>query len=45
MGIAVAIVLVLLALLGTPLFTIVGSAALISFTFEGIDTQSVAVEM
>ena len=45
MGIAVAIVLVLLALLGTPLFTIVGSAAIVLFAFAGIDTQSVAVEM
>jgi len=45
MGIAIAIVLVVLALFGTPLFAIVGGTALVSFTFEGIDTQSVIVEM
>lgn len=45
MGIVIAILLVGLALIGTPLFVIVSSTALVSFTFAGIDTQSVIVEM
>lgn len=44
-GILIAILLIVLALLGTPLFVIVGGAALILFTFAAIDPQSVIIEM
>jgi len=44
-GILLAVVIVALALLGTPLFVIVSSVALIAFAFEGIDTQSVIIEL
>lgn len=39
------ICLVILALFGTPLFVIVGSASLLSFSAEGIDTQNTIVEL
>lgn len=45
MGYAISIALVVLALLGTPLFVIVGSAAMAAFAFADIDTSSVIVEM
>lgn len=40
-----ALVLILLALLGAPLFSIIGAIALLSFHFLGIDTSAVIVEM
>jgi len=45
MGYVLAIVLAGLALVGAPLFTIVGGTALVCFAFEGIEGQSVIVEM
>lgn len=40
-----AIILILLALLGAPLFSIIAAIALLSFYFLGIDTSAVIVEM
>jgi len=40
-----AIILILLALLGAPLFAIIAAIALLSFYFLGIDTSAVIVEM
>ncbi|MDZ7342281.1 MAG: TRAP transporter large permease subunit [candidate division KSB1 bacterium] len=40
-----AVFLILLALLGAPLFSIIGAIALLSFHFLGIDTSAVIVEM
>lgn len=40
-----ALILILLALLGAPLFSIIGAIALLSFYFLGIDTSAVIVEM
>lgn len=37
--------LVLLALFGAPLFTIIGAIAMMSFTAEGIDSSAVIVEL
>jgi tripartite ATP-independent transporter DctM subunit len=45
MSIVISVLLIALALIGTPLFVIVSSSALVSFHFAGIDTQSVIVEM
>lgn len=39
------IALIVLALFGTPLFAVLGSIALVSFYFAGIDISSVAVSM
>lgn len=39
------LLLVLLALLGAPLFTIIGAVALLAFGAEGIDSSAVAVEL
>ena len=36
--------LILLALLGAPLFTIIASGALVNFCLAGIDLQVVAIE-
>jgi len=41
----VGIGLALLALLGAPLFTIIGAIAMLSFTAEGIDSSAVIVEL
>ncbi len=43
--IILALVLILLALLGAPLFSIIAAIALLSFYFLGIDTSAVIVEM
>ncbi len=40
-----ALILILLALLGAPLFSIIAAIALLSFYFLGIDTSAVIVEM
>lgn len=40
-----ALILILLALLGAPLFSIIAAIALLSFHFLGIDTSAVIVEM
>lgn len=44
-GWVVAVLLILLALLGAPLFTIIGGVALYAFDREGIDTSSVIIEL
>ncbi|MEP0821436.1 MAG: TRAP transporter large permease [Ignavibacterium sp.] len=41
----IVVVLVLLALLGAPLFSIIGGIALYAFDQEGIDTSSVIIEL
>ncbi|MBI4418295.1 MAG: TRAP transporter large permease [Ignavibacteriales bacterium] len=41
----IAVILILLALLGAPLFTIIGGIALVAFDREGIDTSSVIIEL
>ena len=43
--IILALILILLALLGAPLFSIIAAIALLSFYFLGIDTSAVIVEM
>jgi C4-dicarboxylate transporter, DctM subunit len=45
MGWLIGIALVLLALLGTPLFVILGGGAMVAFTRQGISTSSVITEM
>jgi len=40
-----ALILILLALLGAPLFAVIAAIALLSFYFLGIDTSAVIVEM
>ena len=39
------VAILLLALLGTPLFVVIGSTAMLSFAAEGIDTQNAIVEL
>ncbi len=39
------LILLLLALLGTPLFAIIAAAALLGFGSEGIDLSVVAIEI
>ncbi len=41
----IGVILVALALLGEPLFVIIGALALAAFTSEGIDTQAVIIEL
>jgi C4-dicarboxylate transporter DctM subunit len=41
----IAVILILLALLGAPLFTVIGGIALVAFDREGIDTSSVIIEL
>ena len=45
MTVIIGLALVLLALFGAPLFTIIAAIALLSFYFAGIDTSAVIVEM
>lgn len=45
MGMLLLVVILLFALFGTPLFTVLGGAALSLFALEGIDTKAVIVEM
>ncbi len=45
MSVIVVIVLIVLALLGAPLFTIIGAIALYLFTNSGIDTSAVIIEL
>ena len=43
--IAASVVLLLLALLGAPLFAVIASSALLGFQREGIDLSVVAIEI
>ncbi|MBW7887475.1 MAG: TRAP transporter large permease subunit [Bacteroidetes bacterium] len=43
--ILVVLALIIFVLIGTPLFTIIGSIALIGFSQEGIDTAAIMVEL
>lgn len=45
MGIALIIIIIFLALLGTPLFVVMSLAALGAFTLSGVDVSAVAVEI
>ncbi|MCJ7830765.1 MAG: TRAP transporter large permease subunit, partial [Desulfobacterales bacterium] len=45
MSLALALLLVLLALSGTPLFIVIAAAALLSFYSVGIDLTAVIIEM
>lgn len=44
-GWVLTVLLILIALLGAPLFTIIGGVALYAFDREGIDTSSVIIEL
>lgn len=44
-GLAAGIGLFLLAILGTPLFIVIGLASLVAFTFSGIEVSAVAIEL
>ncbi len=45
MGIAISLGIIALATIGTPIFVIMGLAALAAFTHTGVDTSAVAVEI
>ena len=45
MGILAGIGILLLALIGTPLFVIMGLSALVAFSFTDVETSAVAVEI
>ncbi len=45
MGAIIAVLLIVVALIGAPLFTVFGASGLILFTFDGVDTSAVIAEM
>ncbi|MGK5090226.1 TRAP transporter large permease [Bdellovibrionota bacterium FG-2] len=45
MGALIAVLIIAIALIGAPLFTVFGASGLILFTFDGVDTSAVIAEM